>query len=83
MGELYLFADNIFTGTRRILAERSGPYFDRRFFVFHRKSFRKRILLSKVAAVLVIPLKTESNEIPLTSLVMMLNITKLIDFEKC
>ena len=40
-------------------------------------------LLSKVAAVLVIPLKTESNEIPLTSLVMMLNITKLIDFEKC
>ena len=43
----------------------------------------KESLLSKVAAVLVIALKTESNEIPLTSLVMMLNITKLIDFEKC
>ena len=43
----------------------------------------KESFLSKVAAVLVVPLKTESNEIPLTSLVMMLNITKLIDFEKC
>ena len=47
MGELYLFADNIFTGTRRILAERSGPYFDRWFFVFHRKSFRKRIFVKQ------------------------------------
>ena len=58
-----MFADNIFTGTRRVLAERSVPYFCRRFFCFLGNHSAKESFLRKVTDVL-FQCKRESKEIP-------------------